>query len=307
MWLQSALFDYDDLWSQIEFRLVMAYDVVTTPQWCHKNERLGQNELWLMRAGRCRVQSGNQHAIAQSGDIVLLRSGEYRLTTEADGAPLDLIGFGFHAHLLGTVELLSLLEAPLCFANRSANLATSLENMTRESREQLVGHGLATAAYAQLALVEALRDAFRVLDVKLQDESGEDESGKKVEFEESLHARVLRRLQETQNGDIAQALQLIANRYAEPLEIAQIARSLHLSPAHFSRKFKAALGVGPTEYLRTFRLRRARVLLGQNDDAISRVAQSCGFPDAAYFSRAFKAQFSSSPLEFRQTVRALSK
>lgn len=291
------MFDYDDLWSQIEFRLVMAYDVVTTPHWRYENESLGQSELWLVREGRCRVQSGNQSALAQSGDIVLLRAREYRLTSEADGAPLDLIGFGFHAHLLGTVELISLLETPLCFPNRSANLSNLLENMTRESREQPLGYGLATTAYAQLAIVEALRDAFRVLDAPLQTASDE----------ETLHARVLRRLQETQNGDIAHALHLISSRYEESLEIAQIARELHLSPAHFSRKFKAALGVGPTEYSRTFRLRRARVLLGKNDDAVAHIARSCGFEDAAYFSRAFKAEFGSSPLEFRQAVRALSK
>lgn len=298
MWIQSALFDFDDLWSQIEFRLLIAYDVVTPPHWRYENAVLPQSELWLVRAGRCRVQSGNQHALAQSGDIVLLRAQEYRLTTEADGATLDLIGFGFHAHLLGAVELISLLEAPLCFPNRSENFASLLQNLTRESREQPLGYGLATTAYAQLALVEALRGAFRVLDSSSQMQS---------KAQESLHARVLRKLQETQNGDIAQALHLISENYAQPLEIAQMAKSLHLSSAHFSRKFKAALGVGPTEYLRTFRLRQARAALAKNDDAVSHIARRCGFEDAAYFSRAFKAEFGASPLEFRQAVRALSK
>lgn len=299
MWIQSAFFGFDELWSQIEFRLLMAYEVVAAPRWNLEIETLAQNELLLIRRGLCHVQSGTRRALAKSGDAIFLRGGEYRITTEADGAPLDIIGFGFRAHLLGTLDLLALLDAPLCFPSSNTSLQTYLENLTREGRDTKIGYGLATTAFAQLALVEALRaansfgqnDSHRVLD-----SGGED-----------LETRVLHRLQSAQNGDIAQALQIVASRFQEPLDVAQIAKSLHLSAPHFSRKFKAALGMAPVEYLRVYRLRQARAMLSQSDDAISQVAHRCGFQDSAYFSRAFKTQFGSSPQEFRRYLRALSK
>jgi transcriptional regulator GlxA family with amidase domain len=110
-----------------------------------------------------------------------------------------------------------------------------------------------------------------------------------------------------QSNDIARVLNLIEKSFAQPLDVACMAQAAHLSPQHFSRKFKAALGVAPMEYLRSFRLRRARVQLLQSDDGIAHIAQSCGFEDAAYFSRVFKHQFGASPLEFRQYMRGMSK
>ena len=332
------MFGFDELWSQIDFRLTMAYEVVAAPRWSFENALLPQAELWLVRGGRCHVQSGNRRALAKNGDLVFLRAGEYRLTTEADGAPLDIIGFGFRAHLLGSVELIDLLDPPLCFPNRDADLQTSMENLTRESHEQKIGYGLATTAYAQLAVVEALRQGLRdenqnatnrnaanrnpelSSDDSIKERANDDFSDReRADFglqsdnrvldmaTNALPERVLQKLQSAQNGDIAQALQIVASRYAEPLDVAQMAKSLHLSAPHFSRKFKAALGMAPVEYLRVYRLRQARARLSQSDDAVSQVAQSCGFADAAYFSRAFKAQFGSSPLEFRRYLRALSK
>lgn len=302
MWLQSALFGFDELWSQIDFRLVMAYEVVTVPGWSYENPLLSQTELWLVRAGRCHIQSGERRALAQGGDLVLLRAGEYRLTTEADGAPLDIVGFGFRAHLLGTMELIALLDPPLCFPDDGARVRPLLESVTRESGEKKIGYGLATSGYAQLALVEALREALRQADRVL------DSMENALESEAfTLQERVLQKLQSAQNGDVAQALGIIATRWGEPLDVAQIAATLHLSAPHFSRKFKAALGLGPMEYLRLFRLRQARRSLTQSDDSVARIAVSCGFQDAAYFSRAFKKQFGSSPLEFRRYLRALSK
>ena len=293
LWLRQSIFPFEELWSRIDFHLNVSFDVVAAPGWRYQNDPLPQWELWLLRAGRCHIESGNERAMAGVGDVVFLREGQPRLTTNADHAPLDIIGFGFSARLLGVVDAMELLQPPLCFPNRSERLAGLLENVARESSERALGYGLATTGYAQLALVEALRQ-IRVLDSQSAQSS-------------DLSRRVAQKFEMSQDRDIGGALSLVAARFAEPLDVGQIADALHLSHAHFSRKFKAALGVSPVEYLRSYRLQQARGLLAQSDDSVAQIANRCGFEDAAYFSRAFKAEFGSSPLEFRRYLRGLSK
>ncbi|MFD4326418.1 AraC family transcriptional regulator [Nocardioides sp. NPDC058538] len=45
--------------------------------------------------------------------------------------------------------------------------------------------------------------------------------------------------------------------YAEPLDVAAIARVAHVSPAHFSRRFKMAFGETPHRYLQRRRIERS--------------------------------------------------
>jgi AraC-like DNA-binding protein len=294
LWLQHYISSYNDLWSQVDFRLIMAFDVVAVPHWRFENDIQPVPEVWRVRSGRCIVRVGEREVTAQSGDTVILTAGEHRLTINPDDEPLDIVGFGCTARLFGGTDLISLLQPPLCVRADGASpnrLDVLLEGILRETRGAGAGASLAASGLAQLALVEALRSCTA---------QGEDDT-------QSLEERVLLRLQAAHSGDIAHALQLIAAQYAEPLDVAQMARAAHLSPAHFARKFKATLGLTPMEYLRDYRLRQARTQLSGSDASIAHIAAQCGFEDAAYFSRAFKAQFGSSPLELRRYMRGLSK
>ncbi len=51
--------------------------------------------------------------------------------------------------------------------------------------------------------------------------------------------------------------------YAEPLDVPAMARVAYMSPAHFSRRFRAAYGETPYSYLMTRRIERAQALLRQ--------------------------------------------
>ena len=50
--------------------------------------------------------------------------------------------------------------------------------------------------------------------------------------------------------------------YAQPLDVPAMASKALMSPAHFSREFKAAYGETPYAYLMTRRIERARVASG---------------------------------------------
>src|SRR5438445_518526 len=74
-----------------------------------------------------------------------------------------------------------------------------------------------------------------------------------------------------------------------------LAREVGLSPAHFARAFRAALGRHAHEYLLARRLECARRLLETTGASLSDIAQRTGFADQAHFTRLFKRAFGTTP------------
>ena len=68
---------------------------------------------------------------------------------------------------------------------------------------------------------------------------------------------------------LLRAKDLADARYAEPLTVADLAAAARLSPAHFSREFRAAFGESPHQYLLTRRLERAAALLRTTDWSVA--------------------------------------
>src|SRR6185436_18040354 len=57
---------------------------------------------------------------------------------------------------------------------------------------------------------------------------------------------------------LRRARDLMDREYAQPLDVPAMARAALMSPAHFSRKFRAAYGETPYAYLMTRRIERAK-------------------------------------------------
>jgi len=60
---------------------------------------------------------------------------------------------------------------------------------------------------------------------------------------------------------LRRARDLMDRECAEPLDVPAMARAALMSPAHFSRKFRAAYDETPYAYLMTRRIERAKALL----------------------------------------------
>jgi len=95
----------------------------------------------------------------------------------------------------------------------------------------------------------------------------------------------------------------IAESSAESVPNAELAALCGMSPAHFSREFRRAVGLPPHQYMMKLRLERAREALLSADGRIVDIAQDCGFTNASHFSRAFSTQFGLSPANFRYQHR----
>lgn len=138
-WIRRA---HVDLWDATSVRLIEAYDVEAAPHWRLELDRQPYGELWLVRAGRCAVTLGDEHALAGPGEVVVLRPGLRRVSANGASGPLALCGFGFS---------LTGLEVPLVIRDPSERLRRLIERTVRAA------HGdreLRARALAELTLAE---------------------------------------------------------------------------------------------------------------------------------------------------------
>jgi transcriptional regulator GlxA family with amidase domain len=87
--------------------------------------------------------------------------------------------------------------------------------------------------------------------------------------------------------------------YAEPLDVAALARVALMSPGHFSRSFRAAYGETPYGYLMTRRIERAKALLRRGDLSVTEVCFAVGCTSLGSFSSRFTELVGESPSAYR--------
>jgi transcriptional regulator GlxA family with amidase domain len=87
--------------------------------------------------------------------------------------------------------------------------------------------------------------------------------------------------------------------YAQPLDVAALARVALMSPAHFSRRFRSAYGETPYSYLMTRRIERAKALLRRGDLSVTDVCMAVGCTSLGSFSSRFTELVGESPSQYR--------
>ncbi len=92
----------------------------------------------------------------------------------------------------------------------------------------------------------------------------------------------------------------LAANFRETIFQAEVARSVGLSPAAFSRFFRRATGRGFTETLNDVRLGHACEMLRETDRTVAEICYECGFENLANFNRQFRRRHGLSPREWRR-------
>lgn len=113
-------------------------------------------------------------------------------------------------------------------------------------------------------------------------------------------------------GDIKPAtfdkmISYIDEHYQQKIELEEIAKIGGYNVAYTSQFFKRQMGISFVEYVLRLRLRDATTRLTTTDEAIARIASSCGFADIKAFNVAFKKHFNLTPTEYRKQVKALGR
>jgi transcriptional regulator GlxA family with amidase domain len=104
---------------------------------------------------------------------------------------------------------------------------------------------------------------------------------------------------EESNRRMLRARDAMDRAYAEPLNVPELARLVHVSEAHFIRTFRATFGETPYRYLQRRRVERAMFLLRQSDRSVTEICLDVGFTSLGTFSRTFRDIVRESPSEYR--------
>lgn len=97
---------------------------------------------------------------------------------------------------------------------------------------------------------------------------------------------------------LRRARDLIDREYASPLDVPTMARRALMSPAHFSRQFRAAYGETPYSYLMTRRIERAMALL-RAGVSVTDACMAVGCSSLGSFSTRFLEVVGDTPTAYR--------
>lgn len=106
-----------------------------------------------------------------------------------------------------------------------------------------------------------------------------------------------------QPGSLESTRRWAAERLAEPLDVAAMARHADVSPRTFARRFREETGTTPLRWLLAQRVLEARRLLEESDLPIDEVAWRAGFGTAASLREHFRRATATTPTAYRRSFR----
>jgi len=104
-------------------------------------------------------------------------------------------------------------------------------------------------------------------------------------------------------GQIRRILQIIEERFSQPLTVPSLAAEIGMSPSHFTRMFKAVTGEAPIHFLIDRRIAEATILLQDPEISVTEAAIRVGFTNFSHFTRTFRARQGVNPSWIGQNRR----
>ena len=106
---------------------------------------------------------------------------------------------------------------------------------------------------------------------------------------------------------VEEAKSIFEERYAETLDICEVARKLGVAYSYFRRAFKEHTGYSPWQYVINIRLATTCRLLLTTDAILEDIAYRVGFSSSFHLSSQFKKSYGRSPIHWKRHMRALSR
>jgi AraC-like DNA-binding protein len=97
---------------------------------------------------------------------------------------------------------------------------------------------------------------------------------------------------------VQKALAYIAENYAKPISVSDIADHVNLSRSRLYRVLLQHVFISPQQYLIEYRIREGRTLLEKRGGSVKEIAQAVGIDDPLYFSKVFKQICGKSPTQY---------
>lgn len=275
----------------------------------------GRALFYVVSRGSCYAQLDRGKSVALvGGDVIMLPFGSPHTmrdrpdsltepvehvvnagTTNANGLfryggggeKCSLIVGRFRFETIAAIRLLAnmppMIYLPHELSHASSGLAATLRLFSTEANRRLPGHETVMNRLATVLFIHILR-AFV---------THEEEEGRPLEQRTGL-------IQALMDPDLSRAMELMHQRPEHPWTVAELAERVGMSRTAFAVRFKAKAGVGPLEYLTSWRLQKACEMLREGRTTLDVVAWKVGYESAAAFSKAFKRELGVSPGAFRR-------
>lgn len=104
-------------------------------------------------------------------------------------------------------------------------------------------------------------------------------------------------------GKVEKALEIIYNRYNEPLDIETVSAVCGYSKSNFCKTFKTVTGETFHDLLNRHRVEIACILLQETDSSVEQIATEVGFADSKSFCRVFKKIMAQTAGNFRKKTK----
>ncbi|MEV6608067.1 AraC family transcriptional regulator [Kutzneria sp. NPDC051319] len=244
------------------------------------------------------------------GDVVLLTNGTPHGISSAPGVPLTpcpgcnadevmadgsvvRLGAGeVQTHILGatytydpTVNTQVMAVLPTVLHIKADNGGTCLDDTVRLLSREL--------AYPQLAIGYVLN---RLVDIALVQLLRVWLAGGPPEVRGTW-------LSALDDPVVGAALATLHEEPARAWTTESLAAKLTISRSTLTRRFRAAVGTAPADYLTRWRMDLAAVRLRDTDDTLDAIARSVGYTSVYAFSRAFRRSRCQAPGQFRTAAR----
>ena len=111
---------------------------------------------------------------------------------------------------------------------------------------------------------------------------------------------------EPSDGVVARCQEWIAANYAAPNPVQAMIDLSGLPPRTFARRFQAATGRSPIDYVQTVRIEEAKQMLEASSAPVEDISAEVGYQDAAAFRRTFRKLSGTAPADYRRRFSRLS-
>jgi len=103
---------------------------------------------------------------------------------------------------------------------------------------------------------------------------------------------------------LAAAVDVARRRFADQIEVADLAAAAEMSVSQLERTARRVLGLTPKQLVMRFRLEEGLRLLTTTELSITEVAHQCGYYDQSAFSRHFRRVVGTPPAAYRSAHRS---
>ena len=251
-----------------------------------REERSGAHEVVFTRGGTFVKHVGGREILADANHVIFFNGDEpYRVTHPIDGGD-DCTVFRFAPRVLRD----AIAEHDEWAADRLGGPFAHTHGPAR-SVELMRQH--VCRAIARRGELEADERAVELLGAVL--DSAYAVRGERPRAKRSATDRAHR--------ETARATQALLNeRFADAMDLAQVARHVHASPYHLARLFRRETGGSIHQYRGRLRLAASLQRLAEGERDLTRLALGLGYSSHAHFTDTFRRTFDTTPSDFRRTA-----